>query len=77
MVVPSFKILEIFDQPELIAYEDVVEKALAEGAPVETALDELEERSAKKPMTRSKSIPPIERAQFFNDLEKATRRKGS
>ncbi len=78
MVVPSAKILEIVDQPDLVEYEEAVEQALKNDKSVETALVDFDEKAGKekKRKTRDVPIPPVSRKQFFADLKKASQRRG-
>jgi hypothetical protein len=75
MIVPASKILEIINQPKLIEYEEVVQRALREDKPVETAVAEFSEPDkTTKRGNRDVEIPPINRKKFLDDLMKATRR---
>jgi hypothetical protein len=77
MVVPSTKILEILNQPKLLAYErevyDVVSKSTPVG-PKETSINPEQETRAKKPKDRI-NIPIPTREQFERDLGKAVRKR--
>jgi hypothetical protein len=77
MVVPAEKILEIINQPKLIEYEDVVDKALKENVAVETALAESmkDEPTTRKRRNRDVEVPPISRDEFFGALERSSVRK--
>jgi hypothetical protein len=75
LVVPSTKILEIINQPELIEYEHRWDEALKDSEPVETALGNHSKGEKPKRKNRDVKIPPVSRKTFFEDLEKATKKK--
>jgi hypothetical protein len=78
MVVPSQKILEIFDQPELIEWEKATDHAAEEYKPTEASLTNLDEAPSptnRKRGNRDLEIPPISRGEFFDALKKTTRKQ--
>jgi hypothetical protein len=75
MVVPAWQILEIIEQPGLVA--DITKRLndSEQVEPIESSVDaEIIESNDQPAKTRDISIPPINRKEFFNALEKATHR---
>jgi hypothetical protein len=79
MVVPSTKILDILNQPELVEYERWVaglmkNKKNTPDAPVEASIEEPTNKSKRKSRDKDVSEHP-DKGRFFDDLGKAIRKR--
>ena len=73
LVVPADQILDILNQPKLLAYErQIMKKRVEEIQPVETTIRNAENRPKRK--NRDVEIPPVSGKKFSNDLRKATKK---
>jgi hypothetical protein len=75
MVVPAWQILEIIEQPALVA--DITKRLndSEQVEPIESSVDSEIIESSDEPETRDITIPPTSRKKFIGVLEKATQRQ--